>query len=100
MKTELDNHIHNISALCKKHKVRNMYLFGSYSKGTQTVNSDIDLLVNFGSVDLYDYFDNFIDLKMSLEELLNKKVDLVEEKSIKNPVLKETINESKQLIYG
>ena len=100
MTQTIEKHRFQIEHLCKKHKVSNMYLFGSFSKGTERLDSDIDFLVTFGNVDLYDYFDNYIDMKMSLEKLFERKVDLLEEKSIKNPILKETINESKQLIYG
>jgi len=100
LKPPFEQHKLSIDNLCRKHNVNNMYLFGSFSRGTQKRNSDIDFLVNFGEVDLYEYFDNYIDLKMSLEALFKRKVDLLEEKSIKNPVLKETINESKQLIYS
>ena len=63
-------------------------------------DSDIDLIVDFNEVDLYDYADNYFDLKFSLENLFKREVDLLEDKAIKNPYLRETINSSKQLIYG
>ena len=62
-------------------------------------SSDIDFLVDFSGVDLFDYADNYFDLKKSLEDLLNRQIDLLEEKALKNPYLKETIDSSKQLIY-
>jgi predicted nucleotidyltransferase len=75
-------------------------LFGSYSTGNFTPQSDIDFLVRFGEVDLYNYFDNYLELKQNLEQLLNVPVDLVEEQTVKNPFLLHSINQSKQLIYG
>ncbi len=92
----------NIDALrklCEKHNVIKLYLFGSYAKNTFTDKSDIDFLVTFGQIDLYDYFDNYLDTKEELEKLYNKKVDLVEEKTVKNPFLYQTINRNKILLY-
>jgi hypothetical protein len=62
--------------------------------------SDIDLIVDFQDVDLYSYADNYFDLKDSLERLLKREVDLLEDKAIKNPYLRQSIESSKQLIYG
>ena len=89
-----------ISDLCIQHKVLRLYLFGSFAKNKATKNSDIDFLVTFNDVDLYEYFDNYLRLKEELEKLYNRKVDLVEEQTVKNPFLVENINQSKILIYG
>jgi len=86
--------------LCRKYNVNQLYLFGSYSTGNFTPQSDIDFLVRFDEVDLYNYFDNYLELKQNLEQLLNVSVDLVEEQTVKNPFLLHSINQSKQLIYG
>jgi predicted nucleotidyltransferase len=96
----IDNHIDMIRALCSKHKVAQLFVFGSVLTDNFNKSSDIDLLVNFSGVDLYDYADNYFDLKTSLEKLLNRQVDLLEDKAIKNPFLRKSIDSSKQLIYG
>ncbi len=88
-----------ISKLCKQHHVIRLYLFGSFAKNTATAQSDIDFLVTFGNVDLYNYFDNYLNFKEKLESIYNRKVDLVEEQTIKNPFLLQSINQSKQLIW-
>lgn len=98
MKDIMNNKV--LEELCIQHNVIRLYLFGSYSQNNATEESDIDFLVKFGDVDLYDYFDNYLDLKEKLEKLYNKKVDLVEEQTIKNPFLASSINSTKQLIYG
>jgi predicted nucleotidyltransferase len=51
-------------------------------------------------MDVYQYADNYFDLKFSLEQLLKREVDLLEEKAIKNPFFQESINSSKVMIYG
>ena len=62
-------------------------LFGSYVHGDSHENSDVDILVEFPKEkSLFD----FIGLKLRLEEILEKKVDLVEYDTIK-PLLRESI---------
>ncbi|MFO7923818.1 MAG: nucleotidyltransferase domain-containing protein [Bacteroidales bacterium] len=97
--TIVDKNIDKIRALCDKHKVARLFVFGSVLTDNFNKSSDIDLLVDFSGVDLYDYADNYFDLKKSLEDLLNRQIDLLEEKALKNPYLKETIDSSKKLIY-
>ena len=97
--TILDKNIDKIRALCDKHKVTRLFVFGSVLTDNFNKSSDIDFLVDFSGVDLYDYADNYFDFKKSLEDLLNRQIDLLEEKALKNPYLKETIDSSKQLIY-
>lgn len=89
-----------IKALCSNHKVARLFVFGSILTHELKNSSDIDLLVEFDNVSLYDYADNYFDLKASPETLLKRQVDLLENKAIKNPYLRQSIDSSKQLIYG
>lgn len=86
--------------LCESHYVDKMYLFGSASTDNLKENSDIDFLVKFKNFDLAKYFENYISLKENLSKLFNRNIDLVEEQAIKNPILVNSINKSKELIYG
>lgn len=96
----ITKHINKIHALCIKHSVKSLYVFGSAAKGSLTEKSDIDLLVDFKSVSPDSYFDNYMELKESFEKLFSRKVDLVEIQTIKNPVLKRAIERDKIQIYG
>ena len=96
----IEKNIDKLMRLCEKYKVSRLYAFGSVVTKRFTKESDIDLLVTFDDIDLKNYADNYFDLKFSLEDLFNRKIDLVEEKAIKNPFFKKTINNSKELIYG
>ena len=96
----VDRNIENINDLCKKHKVSKLFAFGSVLTNRFKKTSDIDFIVDFQGVDLYNYADNYFDLKESLERLFNREVDLLEDKAIKNPYLRHSIDSSKQLIYG
>lgn len=96
----IDKNIDKIRALCNKHKVARLFVFGSILTDNFKKSSDIDLLVDFAGVDLYDYADNYFDLKTSLEKLLKRQIDLLEDKAVKNPYLRKSIDSSKQMIYG
>jgi uncharacterized protein len=89
-----------IRDLCTRYKVTKLFAFGSVLRDDFNKKSDIDLIVDFQNVDLYEYADNYFELKESLEKVFNREVDLLEEKAIKNPYLKKSIDSSKQLIYG
>ena len=96
----IDRNIEKIKALCSKHKVSRLFVFGSVLTEHYNQSSDIDFVVDFSDVDIYNYADNYFDLKTSLENLLNRQIDLLEEKAINNPYLSKSIDSSKQLIYG
>jgi len=88
-----------IFALCAEHKVDKLYLFGSILTGRFNDNSDVDILIQFGNIDLLHYFDNFMDFKELLEALLHRKVDIVENQAIRNPIFRNVIDREKQLLY-
>lgn len=92
--------INQLRALCEKHNVETLYLFGSAANGSLKPESDVDFLVRFKNFDLSKYFENYTILKESLKKLFNRDVDLVEEQTLKNPVLIRSIEKSKELIYG
>lgn len=96
----LDKNIKAIEHLCSKHKVDKLFAIGSVLTERFKNDSDIDLVVKFHEVDVFSYADNYFDLKFSLENLLRRDVDLLEDKAIHNPFLRKSIDESKQLIYG
>ena len=96
----LEKNINQITLLCDKHKVLSLYLFGSVLTDKFNPDSDIDILVEFGNVKLYDYFDNYMDFKEGIENVLDRKVDLLENKTVKNPYLRQSIDRNKKLIYG
>ena len=68
----------------KEHGVKQIGIFGSFAKSTQAGKSDIDILVEFREGE--KTFDNYMDLKFLLEELLSREVDLVIRDALK-PIL-------------
>jgi uncharacterized protein len=96
----VEKNISKIQELCTKHQVGKLFVFGSVLSNSFREDSDIDFIVDFSGIDLYNYADNYFDLKFSLEDLFNRKVDLLEDKAINNPYLRKSIDSSKKLIYG
>ena len=57
-------------------------------------------MVDFESIDLHQYADNYFNLKFALEDTFRRSVDLVEEKAVKNPYFRKAVEQQRQLIYG
>ncbi len=98
--TLLDIHITDIRKLCSNHKVKELYAFGSVLTAKFNQESDVDLVVDFDPIDISLYADNYFDFKFSLQKILNRPIDLLEEKAIKNPYFRQNLNQQRQLIYG
>jgi uncharacterized protein len=96
----LEPHIKEIKRLCSAHKVKQLYAFGSVLTNKFNTESDIDLVVDFDTMDISDYADNYFDFKFSLQNILNRPVDLLEEKAVKNPYFRKNLNQQRLLIYG
>lgn len=100
LKDEIYNQIHEFRALCQSHSVKMLYAFGS--SVTSTFNeqlSDIDLLVEIDDDDPIERGAKFMTLWDRLEEFFHRKVDLLTDSSIKNPILRKNIDATKILIY-
>ena len=95
----LEPYISEIKKLCEQYKVKSLYVFGSVLSKEFDNESDIDLIVDFHSVPVEDYADNYFDFKFSLQDILKRPVDLLEQKAIKNPFFLSNINKYKQMIY-
>lgn len=79
----------------KPFKPNKIGIFGSYSRGENTAESDIDILYSFDSK--YNLFD-LVGLQMELQEKLLKEVDLVEFTAI-HPKLKTRILNDVKIVY-
>ncbi len=77
--------------------VKKAFLFGSFAKGTATSHSDLDILVELDHNHRMGL--EFIQMKLDLEVLLKKEVDLVTTKGLSHRVL-PLVERTKQLIYA
>lgn len=95
------DNIQKIVALCRRYKVNKLYVFGSVLTNKFNDTSDIDFLFKFSpEIDYNNYSDHYFDLWDALKELFGREVDLVDEKTLKNPVFIKELEATKQLIYG
>jgi len=93
-------HSEQIDKLCRQYNVNKLFAFGSVMTDKFDEKSDVDLIVDFNKQAVKDHFINFFDFKYSLENVLKREVDLLEEQPIRNSYLRKNIENSKTLIYG
>ena len=98
---EIESHRRELQALCRRFHVRRLDLFGSAASGDfDPEHSDIDFLVEFERGAPQHPFDAYFGLKEGLEELFGRPVDLVEAGAVRNPYLKESIEQSRENVYA
>ena len=95
----LDRYINEINSLCDKHKVKHLFVFGSVLTEKFTDQSDIDFIADIQLVDPIEYAENYFEFKFQLEDLLNRPIDLLEERGVKNSYLRKRIDKTKKVIY-
>ncbi len=89
-----------IKKLCSKYNVKRFSVFGSVLRDDFKIESDIDFVVDFNENDPIKYTDLYFQLKESLEKTLNRQIDLIEERGIKNSFFRKELDQSKVIIYG
>jgi hypothetical protein len=100
MQRLISDNIEKIKSLCRAHNVKALFVFGSACTNGFNDKSDIDLLVSFKPMDYGDYADAYFDLADKFENLFQRPVDLVTDKSLSNPYFIQSVNQTKTLIYG
>ncbi|MCC8175402.1 MAG: nucleotidyltransferase domain-containing protein [Bacteroidales bacterium] len=98
----IELNMQKIIDLCKKYRVKNLSVFGSILTDRFNEGSDVDLLVNFDTTnhEQWDYVSNYFNLQDEFEKLFGRKVDLVEEKGLRNKYFIANVNRTKHQIYG
>lgn len=96
----IEMNIDKIIALCKKYKVAKLWVFGSILTPRFNDESDVDFSVIFHYEQIQDLFITFFDFIEELQQLLGRKVDLVDETAVKNTVFRKELDNTKYLIYG
>lgn len=81
----------------KAQPVNRVWLFGSFSRGEETPDSDVDLLVQFDHSTPIGMF-RFARMHREMEELLGRRVDIVEEGTLR-PAASITADRDKKIIY-
>ncbi|MCK4663840.1 MAG: nucleotidyltransferase domain-containing protein [Bacteroidales bacterium] len=96
----INDNIDKIRTLCISHNVKTLFAFGSVCTDNFNDSSDIDLLISFNPMDYGDYADNYFSVADKFEEIFDRHVDLVTDKSLSNPFFIDSVNQTKTLLYG
>jgi len=100
MHISLTSQLPRIAALCERHGVAHLELFGSAtSHQFNPETSDFDFLVELDTQIPGSRAKRWIELADALEQLLGRHVDLVNPKYIRNPYFLQTVNDSRTVIY-
>lgn len=91
-----------IAELCRRCGVLRLEVFGSATgEDFDPCTSDVDFLVVFDfATGMSDAFDRYFDLKEGLEAILDRKVDLISENAIRNPVFADSVETSRTPLYA
>jgi len=93
------NYQDRIVSVCRKFKVEKIYAFGSTVSGKYKNNSDVDLIVFLEKMPPEKKGETLLALWDELEALFGRRVDLLTDKRISNPILNKNIENSKILLY-
>jgi predicted nucleotidyltransferase len=91
-----------LKSLCSKHNVERLFLFGSALRDDfNEQSSDLDFVVHFSDLIGIDrYAKNYFAFQFGLEDLFQRKIDLITPKELKNPILIQEIESSKKELYA
>jgi hypothetical protein len=97
----LESKREQIAAACARHGVLRLDAFGSAVRGDfRQGDSDVDLLVEFGPMDVYARVDAYFDLLDEFRGILGREVDLVMVDVVKNRYIAADIERTKQALYA
>lgn len=91
-----------LAELCRRYGVVRLEIFGSGARATDfdPDTSDADFLVEFDPDSDLSPFEQYFGLVEALSKTLDLPVDLVENHEFRNPYLRASINQSRELIYA
>ena len=97
----IDEKREEIAEACQRFGIERLFIFGSALREDFRVGeSDIDLLVEFGPIDISKKFHAYLGARAALSKILRAEVDLVMSGAVKNKVIASEIDRTKKLVYG
>ena len=101
MTISVDEQQDEIAAACRQYGIERLFVFGSaIREDFRPGESDIDLLVEFGPIEVTKKFHVYLDAREAFRRILNADVDLVMRGAVKNKVIAKEIDRTKRLIYA
>lgn len=97
----IDEKLEEIAAACKRYGIERLFVFGSaLREDFRPGESDIDLLVEFGPLEITKRFHVYLDAREAFRNIFQTDVDLVMQGAVKNKAIAGEIDRTKQLVYG
>jgi len=97
--TLIDAHNADVAAACRQHHVVRLSMFGSAIRDDfDPTRSDVDFLVEFGSLPEGRRADAYFGLLAELEHIFKRPIDLVMASAVRNPYFREAVERSKVLV--
>ena len=90
---------HQIPDFCRRWKVTELALFGSVLGADFRPDSDVDVLVTFEPGAPWTLWD-LSRMRMELEAIFGRDVDLVEKKALRNPLRRQAILSNQRVVYA
>ena len=101
MSPEFAEHAAALADLCRRHGVLRLELFGSAATGQDdTAHSDLDFLVEFEPLPAGSYVDAYFGVLEGLQAMFRRPVDLVVDSAIRNRYFRESVDQTKTLLYA
>jgi predicted nucleotidyltransferase len=100
MNALIENQLQQIRDLCYEHQVETLHVFGSVLSEDFSVESDIDILIQFQEMSHEQYAEYYFSLHEKLEQLFGRKVDLLTQRSLSNPYFIAKVERTKKLLYA
>lgn len=89
----------DVVRICEKYQLSELSVFGSVIRDDFGVDSDVDILISYENVWNNDPFDD-LHIKWEFKELLNREIDIVDKDGLKNPIRREEILSTCEVIYA
>ncbi len=97
----IEEHRAELAELCRRHHVLRLAVFGSATRDDfDPQRSDLDFLVDFESLTPGEHADSYFGLLEGLESLFDRRVDLVESSTLRNPYRRQEIEATQVLLHA
>jgi len=101
MERQIEEKREQVAELCRHYHVRRLALFGSALRDDfDPQRSDLDFVVEFEPRPPGTYAKTYFGLLLALEQLFDRRVDLVEPDAVRNPYFREEIEAQQETLYA
>ena len=97
----ITQHTDDIAEICRRHHVKRLEVFGSAASGNfNPSSSDLDFLVEFQLLPPAKHADTYFGLLNDLQSIFGRSIDLIEDKAIENHYFRQSVDATRETVYG